>query len=174
MTSKSHTLLLLVGGVLLASLGLLAPTPATADVGVTGLSPKVSRPGEQVDLQIACGFCSPGERFPISLVPLARAPEPFPCRRNALCTPAATAPPRRDPFAYLGLTGPGRALGAGTQSHLRFRLPDVEPGVYTFVIFCAGCYRGPRGSLIVDTTDSGGLLRVRRSPAASIRSLPDA
>lgn len=53
----------------------------------------------------------------------------------------------------------------GSKSDLRFVVPNIEPGRYTFVIFCAECARGPRGSLIVDTS-SGKLLRILPSEAA--------
>jgi hypothetical protein len=163
----------LIGGVFLASMGLLPPSLASADVGVVGLHPKAAKPGERVDLRLGCGFCSPGARFPISLVPVAQAPRPYPCGENALCTPAAAAPPRRHPFVFLGRASGDRTIGAGrssvTESHLRFLIPNVKPGLYAFVIFCADCRRGPRGSLITATNDRGELLRVhrRKGPAGS-------
>ena len=49
---------------------------------------------------------------------------------------------------------------------LRFRIPSVEPGAYAFVIYCGDCYRGTRGSLIVDATRY--LLHVR--PDSSVTS----
>lgn len=154
--------------------GLLLAAPSAADVGVVGLNPAVAKPGERVELRVGCGSCPPGASFPISLVPLAQAPRSHSCRRNVLCIPAATEPPHVRPFVLLGHTGGGDALFStphpvGSESHLRFLTPDVAPGRYAFVIFCATCYQGPRGGLIADTSDSAELLLVqpREAPIRS-------
>lgn len=149
-------------GPLLAGL-LIAVSTASADTTLIGLSPKIARPGEQVDLRIACGGCPADATFPISLVPVAKAPRPFPCRDNAVCAPTAPAPPRQRPFLFLGSTSGARALAPvvkppGSDSHLRFTAPRIEPGAYAFVIFAVS-RRGPPGSLIADT-DPGHLLRI--------------
>lgn len=151
---------------------LIAPSTATADTTVVGLSPKVARPGDQVDLRIACGACPADATFPISLVPIAKAPRPYLCRDNAVCTPTAPAPPRQRPLVFLGSTSGARALAPtvqppGSDSRLRFPVPKIEPGVYAFVIFAVS-RRGPPGSLIADT-GPGDLLRILPSetPAAS-------
>ena len=149
-------------GALLAGLLIAAPT-ATADTALVGLSPKVARPGERVDLRIACGACSADATFPISLVPVAKAPRPYPCRANALCTPTAPAPPRQPPFLFLGSTSGARARAQavqppGSDSHLRLTVPKIEPGVYAFVIFAVS-RQGPPGALIADT-GPGHLLRI--------------
>ena len=101
--------------------------------------------------------------FPISLVPVAKAPRPYPCRDNALCTPTAPAPPRQPPFLFLGSTSGARARAQavqppGSDSHLRLTVPKIEPGVYAFVIFAVS-RQGPPGALIADT-GPGDLLRV--------------
>jgi hypothetical protein len=147
----------LLGGLLIAA------STATADTTVVGLSPKVARPDERVDLRIACGACPADATFPISLVPVAKAPRPYPCRDNALCIPTAPAPPRQPPFSFLGSTSGARARAPavqppGSDSHLRFTVPTIEPGVYAFVIFAEN-RRGPPGSLIADT-GPGHLLRI--------------
>jgi hypothetical protein len=149
-------------GPLLAGL-LFAVSTASADTAVVGLSPKVARPGEQVDLRIACGACPADATFPISLVPIAKAPRPYPCRDNALCIRTAAAPPRQRPFLFLGRTSGARARvpavqPPGSDSHLRFTVPKIEPGVYAFVIFAVS-RRGPPGVLIADT-GPGDLLRI--------------
>lgn len=151
-----------VVGAVLSDL-LIAASTATADTSVVGLSPKVARPGERVDLRIGCGACPADATFPISLVPVAKAPRPYPCSDNALCTPTAPAPPRQRPFVFLGSTSGARALAPtvqppGSDSRLRFPVPQIEPGVYAFVIFAVSG-RGPPGSLIADT-GPGHLLRI--------------
>ncbi len=152
-------------GPLLSGL-LIAASTATADTTVVGLSPKVARPGERVDLRIGCGACPADATFPISLVPVARAPRPYPCGDSAICSPTAPAPPRQRPFLFLGSTSGARALAPsvqppGSDSHLRFAVPKIEPGVYAFVIFAVS-RRGPPGSLIADM-GPGHLLRILRS-----------
>jgi hypothetical protein len=139
---------------------------------VVGLSPKIARPGERVDLRVGCGACRRADTsFPISLVPVAKAPGPHPCRlklkgrmENGLCSPPAARPPRERPFVLLGSTSGGRRVlprgswPAGSDSHLRFTVPKIEPGVYAFVIFAVS-RRGPPGVLIADT-GPGDLLRI--------------
>jgi hypothetical protein len=97
---------------------------------------------------------------------VARAPRPYPCRDSAICSPTGPAPPRQRPFLFLGSTSGARALAPsvqppGSDSHLRFTVPKIEPGVYAFVIF-AMSRRGPPGSLIADT-GPGQLLRILRN-----------
>jgi hypothetical protein len=156
-------------GLLFAGLLVAAP-PAAADIGVVGVSPTVASPGQQVVLRVGCGFCARGTGFAISLVPVAQAPRPRPCNRNALCAPQAAGPPRERPFVFLGRTRGGRALlpeaePQGSESQLRFRTPNVQPGRYAFVIFSPERGRGARGVLIADTT--GKLLRVQPSVASA-------
>ena len=45
---------------------------------------------------------------------------------------------------------------------LHFQVPAVTPGIYSFVIYSAGSYPGPRGGLMVDYKDGSKLLRVGR------------
>jgi hypothetical protein len=141
---------------LLAGLALLTPPPATADVGVSGLSAEAAQPGDSVAVRVACGSCRANASFPVSLVPAGRAPKPHRCGRNALCPPMSAGPPQLPPYRFLGRTEPVTADGARreeiAESQLRFRVPDVRPGLYAFVVFCAGCAPGPRGSLIASAT----------------------
>lgn len=159
--------------------GLFVAAPAAADVGVVAVSPTVATPGQPIVLRVGCGFCSRPTSFPISLVPVAQAPRPHACRIalgkakahkvNALCAPRAESPPHRRPFVYLGRTRGGRALlpGAdppGSESRIRFQVPNVQPGRYAFVIFVPGHSRAARGMLIAETTRK--LLRVQPHEAA--------
>ena len=157
-------------GALLAAF--IAAATAAADTAVVGLSPKVARPGDQVDLRIGRGACPADATFPISLVPVAKAPRPYPCRDNALCTPTAPAPPRQRPFVFpaaLAVQTSARPDGAATWFGLAPSLyrPEIEPGVYAFAIFAVS-RQGPPGVLIADT-GPGHLLRIlpRETPVGS-------
>lgn len=160
--------LLAVG--LLASVAFMAAS-AHADVGVEKVSRSAGVPGDEVKLTVGCGFCFPpcygphGDRsgvcmpdtkalppasFPISLVPIEKTPGPRPCGPNKLCSPQAAGPLRRSPFTFLGRATPPPDP---TQKHiprylLHFDIPDLRPGVYSFVIYCESCLRGRGGSLI--------------------------
>jgi hypothetical protein len=165
--------MLRVGGVklawvlasVLAALPITATT-ATADIGVVGVTPKIARPGDQVELKVGCGRCPGDASFPISLVPSAKAPQPDRCRANAICSPAAARPPDKRPAVLLGTTRAEPLSEATSRLDLTFAVPRIEPGVYAFVIFCASCVRGPSGSLIADTAP-GSLLRVLPSAPES-------
>jgi hypothetical protein len=168
-TSRSSKLARALGP-LLAVL-LIAASAARGDVGVVSVDPKAAGPGEGVNLTVGCGACSAEASFPVSLIPVKSAPRPHPCGENALCNPTAAGPPRDGPFVFLGSTSGGRPLysGAdrvGSKSDLRFGVPELVPGGYAFVIFCASCVRGPRGSLL-DDTRPGQLLRILPSEASS-------
>jgi hypothetical protein len=128
--------------------------PAEADIGVQAVSPTVVEPGDGVILKVACGGCPLGGlSLPVSIVPVAQAPEYRPCRANALCSPTARKPPGEPPFRFIGRTG--RA------SSLRFAVPQLRPGRYVFVIYCGPCWPERRGSLISDPQDRREVLRVR-------------
>jgi hypothetical protein len=113
------------------------------------------------------GVCMPGVEppppsFPVSLVPVEKVPRPYRCGPRRLCTPEAPAPPRRAPFTLLGWAKPappaddrwplGGGFGHGTieppRYALEFQIPDLRPGTYSYVIYCATCQRGEGGSLI--------------------------
>jgi hypothetical protein len=155
----------------------LTTPPAKGDIGVVGVSPRHANPGEEVNVSIGSGtsISSPtgGGPFPVSLVPLADTPEPHRCDSSAaaVCLPAALGPPRDAPFVYLGRATRVknqdkryvRELRSVQEYRLHFQVPAVTPGRYSFVIYSAGSYPGPRGGLIVDYSKDGSkLLRVGR------------
>ncbi len=148
---------------------------AAGDVGVVAQSTRVAKPGEMVQVRVACGFCDDGAEFPVSMVPLAQYPAPYPCGNNALCRPGTRKPPRRFPYVFLGKTesvpAPAKWGSVRADSVIRFRTPEVEPGRYAFVVYCGPCMRGPKGSLITSgpNTKRGNLLvmaAARTSPSA--------
>jgi hypothetical protein len=137
---------------------LLAPA-ASADVGVEQVIPPAASPGDSVLVQLGCGFCFPpcvgprGERrpkgyahgpcmlgvkadpprgFPISLIPADGKRSSFHLLGTAVPPPQGNDPASGKPPRYL----------------LRFRVPRLEPGPYTFVVHCAVCNRGWGGSLV--------------------------
>jgi hypothetical protein len=170
--------------------GLLMATPAGAAVGIEKTSRLAGAPGAQVRLTLGCGFCYPpckgprGHREPspcmlgtkarppasfgISLVPVEQAPWPHRCGPRAFCSPQVAGPPRRSPFRYLGEAA---ALNDVTQETgrvpvpryvLDFTIPDLRPGTYTYLIYCAVCGEGKGGSLIGGSLDADSLPRLWR------------
>jgi len=159
-------------------LSLAVAPAAPADVGVERVSRLAGAPGDAVELTIGCGFCyppckgpesegsgvcmpgvePPPPSFPVSLVPIEKVPKPHRCGPRRLCTPEAAAPPRRAPFTLLGWAKPAPPADdrwpLGGFDHeppryaLDFQIPDLQPGVYSYVIYCAVCQRGQGGSLI--------------------------
>lgn len=171
---------------LLLFAALLATAPAQADVGVEKVSRTAGLPGDEVDLTLACGFCfppcegAPGHRngpcmlgtkgpppasFPVSLVPVEKAPKLHRCGPNALCPPQPSRAPSRPPYTFLGeATPPTEDDGSNIPRYvLHLGIPALRPGVYTYVIFCDVCARGKAGSLIADPAARQWRLRVRRS-----------
>jgi hypothetical protein len=136
---------------------------ADADIGIESVSRTSGVPGDQVELLVYCGGCLPQRvRLPISLLPFGDSPARHPCRGTS-CAPRAPAPPTSDPYVPLGTAVPldggarlARRLGleipdavmrhgrgalrdwVASTNRLRFRIPAVEPGLYTYVIFCCG------------------------------------
>jgi hypothetical protein len=157
-------------------LGLFAAESARGDVGVAGLTPRAGAPGERIEVSIGCGWCAsssiggrrrPPAAFPVSLVPVARAPMPHPCMGGkAVCGPFSAGPPRRRPFSYLGKAKPVFDLDHPPEDswaanyRLRFQIPRMSPGTYAFVT-----YLGFSGGLAVSTTRY--LLHVRRAGLAA-------
>jgi hypothetical protein len=171
---------------LLASASLLAAAPAPAAVGVEKASRTAGLPGAAVDLTLACGFCfppchgapghrntpcmlgtkaQPPESFPVSLVPIEKAPKPHRCGPNALCSPQPSHVPGQPPFTFLGdATPPAEDDGSNIPRYLLdFSIPMLPPGVYTYVIFCDVCARGKSGSLIANPRARSWRLRIRGS-----------
>jgi hypothetical protein len=152
-------------GPLLAVLLIAAPA-ATADIGVVRVNPKVASPGERVDLEVGCGGCHGGSSFPVSLIPVAKAPRLRPCNGDAVCLPDAARPLDGRSAVLLGATSAETRSGPVAKSDLNFAVPRIAAGRYAFVIFCEGCVSGPQGGLIADTRP-GQLLQVVPGEASS-------
>src|SRR4051794_30271549 len=117
----------------------LATGAARADVTVT-VDRTVVHPGDRVRATSAdCCYLS------LYLVPERLVPGPVRCtvrRTDAICAPSSVGPPHRRGWRWVGRFFPHRPTFA-------FRIPAIPAGPYRPVIYCAPCYRGPRGSLIV-------------------------
>lgn len=173
-------------GLASAALLLLFVAPAQSDVGVEKTSRHGGEPGTAVTVTLGCGFCfppckgepghrkplpcmlgtreDPPESFPISLVPLSKAPEPHRCGPNALRPPQSKAPPARAPYTYLGeaMAMAREQTGKSIPRYsLDFEVPDLRPGLYTYVIWCDVCNRGKGGSLIANPGSRLWHLRIR-------------
>lgn len=186
--------LLLVTAVAVSA-ALLPAASAQAAIGVESVSRSAGTPGTSITLDVGCGFCfppcvgPPGHRhpaghrrgacmlgskaqppkaFPISLVPVDRAPKPHRCGRKAVCPPSvASGPPTGPPYALLGRAMPPRR--GSPHYYLRFRIPELAPGVYAYVIYCGVCLPGKRGALITYPTAPEWRLRIwATNPAATI------
>jgi hypothetical protein len=179
--TRRPILLMLAVSLLLAG-GAVWSAVTEADVGIESVSPRAGQPGQHVVLTVGCGACRsaaivngpahPPADFPIFLIPAAQAPRIVPCpgSSSGLCAPSSVGPPSGDPFVPLGRAKPtfrerDLARTPMPRYRLRFRIPEVEPGSYTLVIYCGSCYRGPRGSLIAYPQDPGWRLRVLQPSA---------
>ena len=134
------------------ALGLAAPAPAAADIGVVSTSRTSAHPGDVVVVRFG-GYANKWPRMPAYLVPSARVPKPSACRTNAICAPFAARPPRRWPFVSIGRI----RFAPPANGRLRFHVPRLPSGTYHFVVYCAPCHKGPGGSLI----DSGPTFSIR-------------
>jgi hypothetical protein len=163
---------MVVASVLVAGM-LVGVQPASSEIGIESVNRTSGAAGDEVDLVLYCGGCLPRTvRLPISLLPAGDSPGRQPCRGTS-CARRAPAPPGSAPYVPLGTAvslagGPRlarrlgleipdavRRHGAGairryvaSANRLRFRIPNVEPGLYTYVIHCEGCVAGRGGSLI--------------------------
>jgi hypothetical protein len=125
-----------------ASVALLAPVAARADITVR-LDREHVRAGEW--LRATSASCCD---LSLYLVPATLVPRPFDCQmRNGVMAgsaPWSVGPPHRRGWVWVGRFFPHRPT-------FRFRTPALAPGSYRAVVYCAPCYRGPRGSLIAGT-----------------------
>lgn len=104
--------------------------------------------------------------FAISLLPLPRAERLLSreIRHHRLC-PRPTAAPHHRPFTFLGNATPppggnNPENGDPPRYLLKFRIPRLPAGDYSYVIWCDACIAGPAGSLIVDPSSTTAQLRV--------------
>lgn len=162
----------MLAGLVLVAGALVGARPASADIGIESVTRTSGVPGDRVDLLIGCGGCGPRTHLPISLLPAGDSPGRHPCRGTS-CATRAPAPPASAPYVPLGtavplggglrlarrlgleIPAPVRRRGPGaireyvaSGNRLRFRIPDADPGLYTYVIFCCGLSPPGGGSLI--------------------------
>jgi hypothetical protein len=146
----------------------------------------VGKPGQRHPPGRRDGSCilgGPARRptgFPVWLTPLDHelGPYPGPCERSAKRCPPGSRPPHLPSFTYLGRAGRASSVeGVEVPRYaLRFRLPEVEPGRYKYVLYCGSCYRGP-GGVVIDSavfSDGGlgaGVLTVRSGESGRSKAL---
>lgn len=112
----------------------------------------------------------PPASFGVSLVRSKEAPQRRTCGTGPVCTLTPLGPPHNAPFTFLGRAVPppgGNNPEGGDPPRylLRFTVPDLSPGTYTYEIWCGVCADGRRGALI--GAPSSRLWRlVVRPPAA--------
>jgi hypothetical protein len=95
----------------------------------------------------------PPASFGVSLVRSKEAPQWRTCGDGPVCTPTPLGPPDKAPFTFLGRAVPppggnDPAGGDPPRYLLRFTVPDLTPGTYTYEIWCGVCVEGKRGALI--------------------------
>jgi hypothetical protein len=141
--------------VALATLALIAPASAAADIGIVRVAPTSARPGERVRVTAGGYLGMTHQRFLLVLMAAAQAPLPHSCRHgSAVCTPSfLPAALERAPFHLVGSITRWREIAPrGAQqgrATVRVRIPRVSSGRYVFALFCPSCTPGPKGSLIV-------------------------
>jgi len=129
---------------IVALLALAAPERAAADIGVLGSDGRRVQVGERVTVRIGCGGCPrSGLALPVALVPAGHTGR-HPCRGTS-CASASVGPPTGPPYVPVGVARPGRVSDV---SRLQFDVPKARRGLYAYVVYCAPCLPGPRGSLI--------------------------
>jgi hypothetical protein len=133
---------------------------------------------ERGPCMLGTGGAQPPSSFGISLVAIDDAPKPHRCGPKALCSPQPKGAPRRAPFRYLGQAVP--PPGGNNPEHgdaprylLDFKVPDLAPGLYTYVIYFRSPHEGERGSLIANPRAQLWRLRVT-APSAKASSPEDA
>lgn len=126
-----------------ALLALLHVPGASAGPYIESASKTHARAGEPVQLRAGAGLRLP-EPLPLYLVPIAKAPLPYACRRNALCRPRVAKPPKGGAYHRIGELSTRRTR----EVTITFRVPSLAPGRYVYVFYCGACQRGQGGSLI--------------------------
>lgn len=139
---------------LLMVVALVVPCAARADIGIIKLTPTAARPGDAVTIVVA-GYLGPRpwRPMPVVMIPAKLAPKEVPFRGGFRSPIARRSELRPPPYRVVGAVRnwrPRDETGVNARGELRFRLPPVRPGRYVFALFCAPCWPGPRGSLIID------------------------
>jgi hypothetical protein len=139
----------------LATLALIFPAEAAADIGIVGVAPTHARPGDPIRVTAQGYLGMTSWPYPVVMVEAHRAPQPYSCMQGtAICEPSILpAALGRPPFIVVGwimhwqrIAPLGAQQGRAT---LIFRIPRVPAGRYVFGLFCSPCARGPKGSVIV-------------------------
>ncbi len=100
--------------------------------------------------------------LPLYLVKAKDSPPLHTCTlRNgsaASCPTTSLGPPRGGKYHQIATLNVRHA----NTVRVSFRVPQLAPGSYVYVLYCGPCWRGPRGSLIAFKYASAPILTVLR------------
>jgi hypothetical protein len=98
--------------------------------------------------------------LPLYLVRARDAPPLRSCTlrsgQPATCPATSLGPPRGGRFHRVATLDVRHA----NTVHVSFRVPNLAPGAYVYVLYCGPCWRGPRGSLIAFAYAGAPKLRI--------------
>ena len=144
--------------VVFLALGVVAS--ATAGPFVGQASKSRARPGDIVKVQAGAGL-----RFyallPLYLVRRDLAPRAKPCTFNgqdAFCAAEEPSPPHGGIYHRIGTVN----VRHQNVSTITYRVPNLRPGVYAYVMYCEPCNAGAGGSVIAFDQGTRGTLTVLR------------
>ena len=146
--------------ILLVIVGAFAvAAPAAADIGITSVSPRSAHAGTVVSVTVDGYLGLRRPRMPIVIAPMAVMPKPAPCNLG-ICEPEVSRSRLNlQPYRVVGEIHDWRIdpnLPDHASAILRFRLPQVAPGLYAVALWCAPCVRDDGGGSLI----AGGKLRI--------------
>ena len=145
--------------VLAASLALAAP--AFAGPFLDWSRPSAAHVGDLVRVQAGAGVRMYA-LLPLYLVRADKAPPLHDCNlRNggpATCPSTSLGPPRGGKYHRIATLNVRHA----NTVRVAFRVPQLAPGRYVYVLYCGPCWSGSRGSLIAFDYASAPVLTVLR------------
>lgn len=164
-------------GIVAASRHVGAPgEEVTVTIGCACLPPCKGRKGHRHPEGFKRGPCTLGSKakpplsFGVSLLPPGKLAAMRRCARRGCSNPIKALPsdPYRAPYTFLGSARPpagGNNPESGKLSRylLKFSIPDLRPGGYSYVIWSRGSETGHRGRLNVDPDAANWGLSVRAS-----------
>jgi hypothetical protein len=149
-----------LGCAVAVAVALVAAGSATAGPFVGKASKTRARAGDVVRVQAGAGL-----RFyallPLYLVRRDLTPQPKPCTVNGhdgICEARAPRPPRGGIYHRIGTVN----VRHSNVSTITYRVPNLQPGVYAYVMYCGPCYAGAGGSVIAFDQGSSAALTVVR------------
>jgi hypothetical protein len=133
---------------LLVAAGILV-TAAVAGPYIGPASKTRARVGDVIHLKAGAGIRMYA-LLPLYLVSTKDALLPTPCTfkgADGICEPRVAAPPRSRKFHRIGTLN----VRHTNDVTITYRVPQLAPGKYLYVLYCGPCYKGRGGSLIAWT-----------------------